>query len=126
MSGSVLTVQSLLGIFLLSLSKINIKGKKKENSDWRGACVAQSVKYLTLGFGSSHDLAVGEIEPCIGLCSECEVCLGFSLSLSALPQLVLCLSEINKLGGGIVTGIDNEIIPFIFTFCQVFLHIFHS
>ena len=36
----------------------------------RGAWVAQSVKCLTLGFGSGHDLAVRGFEPCNGLCAD--------------------------------------------------------
>ena len=43
--------------------------------------MAQSVKGLTLDFGSGHDLTVGEFEPHIGLHAECGTCLGFSLSL---------------------------------------------
>ena len=39
----------------------------KRVSAWRGRWVAQSVKCLTLDFGSGHDLRVHEIEPCIGL-----------------------------------------------------------
>ena len=41
------------------------------NLSW-GAGVAQSVKRLTLDFGSGHDLTVHEFEPCIGLCSDSE------------------------------------------------------
>ena len=52
-------------------------------------------------FGSGHDLAVCEFEPRVGLCavsSEPEACFGFcvSLSLSAPPLLMLCLSLKNK------------------------------
>ena len=32
--------------------------------------MAQLVKHQTLNFGSGHDLMVGEIEPCIGLCAD--------------------------------------------------------
>ena len=36
----------------------------------RGAWVAQSVKCLTLGFSSGHDLRVFGIGPHIGLCAD--------------------------------------------------------
>ena len=36
---------------------------------FRGAWEAQSVKCLTLGFGSGHGLVVREFEPCTGLCA---------------------------------------------------------
>ena len=51
--------------------------------------MAQSVKCPTLDFHSGHDLKVHEIDPRIGLCSDSEACLGFSLflSFSALPLL---------------------------------------
>ena len=32
--------------------------------------MAQSVKRLTLHFGSGHDLKVLEFEPCVGLCAD--------------------------------------------------------
>ena len=38
----------------------------QRDSKWgssRDACVAQSVKHPTLGFGSGHDLAVHELKP---------------------------------------------------------------
>ena len=35
-----------------------------------GTWVAQLVKRPTLGFSSSHDLMVHEIEPCISLCAD--------------------------------------------------------
>ena len=34
-----------------------------------GCLVAQLVKWLTLDFGSGHDLTVGGLEPQIGLCA---------------------------------------------------------
>ena len=34
-----------------------------------GAWVAQSVKPLTLDFGSGHGLTVHEFKPCVGLCA---------------------------------------------------------
>ena len=55
-----------------------------------------SVKRLTLDFGSGHDLTVYEFEPHVGLyadSSEPGVCLGFCVSLSRCPPpLILCLS----------------------------------
>ena len=36
----------------------------------RGAWVAQSVKCLTLDFGSGRDLAVREFEPHVGICAD--------------------------------------------------------
>ena len=42
---------------------------RKEYWMKRGARVAQSVKHLTLDFGSSHDLTVHELEPGIRLCA---------------------------------------------------------
>ena len=32
--------------------------------------MAQSVKRLTLDFGSGHDLVVPEIKPCVQLCTD--------------------------------------------------------
>ena len=40
------------------------------------------VKLPTLGFGSGHDLAVCEFEPCTMLYTECRACFDFSLSSS--------------------------------------------
>ena len=40
--------------------------------DGRGTWVAQSVKHLTLDFGSGHDLVVHEFEPLIRLCADGE------------------------------------------------------
>ena len=67
-----------------------------------GTWVAQSVKRLTLGFRSRHDLLVHGFKPLVGLCHsvlQCGTCLGFSLPLSAPPLLTLSLSlslKINK------------------------------
>ena len=41
-----------------------------EVTSFQGAWVAQSVKHLTLDFGSSHNLMVCGIEPCVGLCAD--------------------------------------------------------
>ena len=37
---------------------------------WRDARMAQSVRHLTLDFGSGHDLIVCEFKPCVGLCTD--------------------------------------------------------
>ena len=51
--------------------------------------MAQSVKPLTLDFGSGHDLTVGEFEARLGLCADSAEPAWDSLSppLSAPPQL---------------------------------------
>ena len=41
-----------------------------ENSRLRGTWVVQSVKRLTLDFGSGHGLTAREIEPRVGLCAD--------------------------------------------------------
>ena len=58
--------------------------------------MAQSVKPLTLGFGSGHDLMVCDFKPPFGLCADSadRACLGFSLSLSALA--LLCAQALKK------------------------------
>ena len=61
----------------------------------RGAWVAQSVKRLTLDFGSSHDLTVREFKPHVGLCTDSTEPAWDSLSLlslSAPTPLTLSLS----------------------------------
>ena len=60
----------------------------EKNSIYRGTLGAQSVKHLTLDFGSGHDLAVGEIEPQIVLCTHSAEPAWYSLS----PSLSLCSS----------------------------------
>ena len=50
-----------------TLPKYNLKSFK-----YRGAWVAQSVKHLTLDFGSGHDLAIWEFKPRIGICADGE------------------------------------------------------
>ena len=44
-----------------------VAAQRLESRALRGAWVAQSVKPLTLAFGSGHDLMVCEFEPCIRL-----------------------------------------------------------
>ena len=66
-----------------------------------GAWVAQSVKHLTLGFVSGHDLTVCGIKPCVGLCADSMdpawdfLSPSLSLSLCPFPTRVLPL-KINK------------------------------
>ena len=54
--------------------------------------MAQSVKCLTLGFGSGHDLMVHGIKPRVGLCADGVEPAWDFLSSSALPVLALSLS----------------------------------
>ena len=56
--------------------------------------MAQSVKHLSLDFGSGHDLMVHKIEPCLRLCSDGVETAWNSLSPSpsAPPLLVHALS----------------------------------
>ena len=56
--------------------------------------MTQSVKHLTLGFVSGHDLLVHGIEPCIGLCADSMEPARDSVSpsLFAPPPLMLALS----------------------------------
>ena len=68
-------------------------------SDSWGASVAQSIKCLTLHFGSGHDLTIREIEPHVRLCAKQGACLGFSLSLfpsAPLPYSCFLSLKINK------------------------------
>ena len=62
--------------------------------------MAQSVRHLTLDFGSYHDLMVREFEPRVGLCADSldsPSSDSLSPSLSAPPLLMLSLSfKINK------------------------------
>ena len=57
--------------------------------------MAQSVRCLTLDFGSGHDLMFCEIEPCVGLCAGSVEPAWDSLSpsLSACPLLMLSFSQ---------------------------------
>ena len=74
-----------------SVTKVKIEKEK-----W-GTCVAQSVKHLTLDFGSGGDLMVQEYEPHIRLCADSVEPAWDSLSpsLSAPPLRKLSL-KINK------------------------------
>ena len=49
----------------------------------------QSVKRLTLGFGSGHDVTVRGIEPLMGLCTDSAEPAWDPLSLSAPPLRIL-------------------------------------
>ena len=88
-SGSVLTAHSLdpasdsvspsfsdpppLALCLfVSLSKINEHLKIFFFNFCLQGCLCSSVgsKRLTVGFGSGHDLPVGETEPCVRLCAD--------------------------------------------------------
>ena len=59
-----------------------------KNVDAWWAWVAQSVKRLTLGFGSGHDLTICGIEPCVRLCTDSSEPAWDSL----FPSLCLCPS----------------------------------
>ena len=58
------------------------------------AWMAQSVKHLTLDFGSGRDLTAHEFEPHVGLCADCVKlsCGPLSPSLSLLPPCLCSLS----------------------------------
>ena len=67
-----------------------------------GTWMAQSIKRLTLGFSSSHDLMVHETESHVGLCIDSMEsawdCLSLLLSLSPLSLTYACslCLKINK------------------------------
>ena len=66
---------------------------------YRGAWVAQLVKYLTLDFGSGHDFMVHEIEPALGSALSAWsllVILSLPLSLLLSPTRTLSQSLKNK------------------------------
>ena len=59
--------------------------------------MAQSVKRLTLDFGSGHDLAVLEFEPCIGLYADSvELAWDSPLSFSFYPSPLPISLKISK------------------------------
>ena len=65
-SDSILELDGMWGSFIpTSPHSIYI-----EHDDVQGAWIAESVKHLTLDFGSAHDLMVCEFEPHIGLCAD--------------------------------------------------------
>ena len=57
----------------------------------RGTWAAQSVKRLTLDFGSGHDLTVHGNKPHVGLCADSSGTAWDFLFLPAPPSLVLSL-----------------------------------
>ena len=73
--------------------------------------MAQSVKYLTLDFGSGHDLGVRGLESCVWLLTDSvepawdSLFLSLSLPLPCLPSLCL---KVNKLKKNKQTG-DNVV-----------------
>ena len=50
--------------------KFFLKVLTTRKGNFGGTWVAQSVKHLTLDFGSGHDLTVRGIEPRVGLCAD--------------------------------------------------------
>ena len=55
--------------------------------------MVQWVKFPTLDFSSGHDLSVRDVEPCIGLCTDCKEPVWCSLSLPlSLPSPAHALS----------------------------------
>ena len=83
------------------------------NSPRRGAWVAQSVKPLTLGFVSGHDLTVREFKPQVGLCALTSWSLLGILSLP-LPVSHTCsctLSLSLSLSLSLKTNKQKEILP---------------
>ena len=78
-------------------SKYNYNSiKLLESIQIRGAGVAQWIKYLSLDFGSGHDLAVCEFEPHIGLCADDAEPTWDSVSLSFCPSPTCTHSFKNK------------------------------
>ena len=74
------------------VSAVVLSERQREKGTW----VAQSVKCLSLDFGSGHDFMVHDIEPQDGLCVDSGgACLRFSLPLS-LPSPTHSLSLSNK------------------------------
>ena len=58
--------------------------------------MAQSVKPLTLGFSSGHDVAVRGFEPRVGLCADSKETAWDPLSLPSPSAQGLSLSKTNK------------------------------
>ena len=80
--------------------KKNLKSQKPyhrvKTASCRSAWVAQSVKRLTLDFGSGHDFAVCGIEPHVRLCADSMEPAWNSLC-AALPDSLSLSLKINKL-----------------------------
>ena len=81
----------------LDLVQQLVDSRRKMNGCWV-ACVAQSVKCPTLGFGSGRDLAVREFKPHVGLHVDSVEPAWDSLSAPPHPLLTLSvsLSKISK------------------------------
>ena len=60
-------VASAHSSLVITLQRLYPSTTNIRNAASMGAWVAQSVKHLTLDFGSGHDLTVHELEPHIGL-----------------------------------------------------------
>ena len=66
----------------------------KKTESVRGTWVAPLVEHLTLGFGSSHDLAVCGVKSSVGLCTDSTESVWDSLSPSFSDSLSLFLSSL--------------------------------
>ena len=74
-------------------------GSVRDKKGWiRGAWVARSIKWATLGFGSGHDLQVREFRPCVGLSADSMEPAWDSLSLflCCSPSLPLKINKKRK------------------------------
>ena len=74
-------------------------GSVRDKKGWiRGAWVARSIKWATLGFGSGHDLRVLEFRPCVGLSADSMEPAWDSLSLflCCSPSLPLKINKKRK------------------------------
>ena len=82
-----------LGACLPLLQRKTLRASFKTRVDSMGP-LSGSVGWAS-DFGSGHDLAVCEFEPCVGLCadgSEPGACFGFCVSLSLCPSPTPALS----------------------------------
>ena len=74
-----------------------VDGTAKRSLSSQGTWVAQSVRHLTLDFGSRHDLAVRRSSPASGSVLSAQSLLGIlPLSLSLCPSLAFSLSKKKK------------------------------
>ena len=74
-------------------------GSVRDKKGWiRGAWVARSIKWATLGFGSGHDPRVLEFRPCVGLSADSMEPAWDSLSLflCCSPSLPLKINKKRK------------------------------
>ena len=92
-------LQSLELIRVSSLDRLATDKEKRERAyqdSFRGTWVAQSVKPLTLGFSSGHDLMVCEIEPRVRLCADSTEPAWDSLSPSlSVPSWLVCACSLS-------------------------------